>query len=418
MSHPRHAAAAGEPLTPSASVPSAALVSGTRFPALDGLRIVGAVAVVTTHVGFESGEAISGPFNGLLSRLDAGVALFFVVSGFLLFGPHVRAHLQALPGPATAAYLKHRALRILPPLWIAVAAVWAFIPLSPGVSGWTYLRHATLTQIYGSDGSTWGLTQMWSLATEAAFYLALPVLAWLLTRGGRDRRWLPRTTSVLLGLQVIAMVWLGIAHTGGNERAALWLPAYLGWFGVGMALAAWHWSRRLGGAPTGTLDAIAATPGAVYALAAGWFVLLSTPIAGPYTLEPPSVGAALVKNLGYAVLGGLLVLPAVAPLANGSRIVAALSSGPAKVLGDISYGVFCYHLVVLGLVERAIHHEVLHGNFWPLELLTLAITLPVAWLSYRFVERPIMRWGRRSESASPTASAAITTDAIPASTPH
>lgn len=393
-------------------------VPSTRFPALDGLRIVGALGVVTTHVGFESGQAINGPFAGLLSRLDAGVALFFVISGFLLFHPHARAHLTGVPRPRPSTYLKHRALRILPPLWIAVVATWLLIPRSAGASEWTYLRHATLTQIYSSDGSTWGLTQMWSLATEAAFYLALPVLAWLITRGSRDRRWVHRRIGGLLVLELLAVGWLAFAHSGGNERAALWLPAYLGWFGVGMALATWHAARSLGSLHLGPLDDIAATAGAVYALAAAWFVLLSTPIAGPYTLEPPTVGQAVVKNLGYAVLGGLLVLPAVVPRPSGSRVLAVLSSRPAKALGDISYGVFCYHLVVLGLVERAIHHETLHGNFWPLELLTLAVTVPLAWLSYRFVERPIIRWGRRNEDRTSSPAPLATTSATAASTPH
>ena len=56
-----------------------------RFPALDGLRIAGAVAVVSTHVGFTSGASLNGQQAGLLARLDAGVPLFFVVSGFLLY---------------------------------------------------------------------------------------------------------------------------------------------------------------------------------------------------------------------------------------------------------------------------------------------------------------------------------------------
>ena len=73
---------------------------------------------MSTHVGFDSGDALRGPFDGLLSRLDAGVAIFFVISGFLLYRPHVIATVEARPRPATGNYLWHRALRIMPALWI------------------------------------------------------------------------------------------------------------------------------------------------------------------------------------------------------------------------------------------------------------------------------------------------------------
>ena len=63
-------------------------------------------------------------------------------------------------------------------------------------------------------------------------------------------------------------------------------------------------------------------------------------------------------------------------------------------LGDVSYGVFAYHLLVLELVGRAMGLEDFAGGFWWLLLTTLAVSLAVATLSYRYVERPLIRWGR------------------------
>ncbi|MCW2712328.1 MAG: acyltransferase 3, partial [Marmoricola sp.] len=65
------------------------LEQGPTFPVLDTLRAVGALAVVTTHVTFQSGDYVRhGIVGALLSRLDVGVAIFFVLSGFLLSRPY------------------------------------------------------------------------------------------------------------------------------------------------------------------------------------------------------------------------------------------------------------------------------------------------------------------------------------------
>jgi len=51
----------------------------TAFLGLNGIRAVGALLVLTTHVGFHSGAALNSTFNGLLSRMDVGVAIFWLL---------------------------------------------------------------------------------------------------------------------------------------------------------------------------------------------------------------------------------------------------------------------------------------------------------------------------------------------------
>src|SRR4051812_50028621 len=71
-----------------------------RFAPVDGLRAVAACAVVITHTAFLSGFNGHGFAGQITARLDAGVALFFVISGFLLYRPFVAARLQGRSGPA------------------------------------------------------------------------------------------------------------------------------------------------------------------------------------------------------------------------------------------------------------------------------------------------------------------------------
>lgn len=396
----------------------------TRFAALDGLRIVGALMVVTTHVGFSSGLAIHGPYAGLLARLDAGVPLFFVVSGFLLCRPHVRARLGSATPEQTAAaadlrtYLRHRASRILPAAWVAVLA--AYLLLQHDRIGLIhYLRVATMSQIYVPSPSVPGLTQMWSLSTEVAFYLVLPLAAWGMAR-------LPRTTwltwselalVVLACLPAVSLAWIVLTHDNVSGVTNYWLPEYLGWFGGGMALAVWHEGRLAGELPRTAVDDLVASPGTLWAAAGALYLLLTTRLAGPYGLDRATLLEAGTKNLGYTVLAVLVVLPCIAAEPSSSRVVAALGSRPARLLGDLSYGVFVYHLVVLALVERAIGHKPFTGDFLVLWPLTVVGSVLVAWVSHRYLEEPIMRRARRRDprrsrpAAVPTARVTAERDA-------
>ena len=64
----------------------------------------------------------------MLSRLDIGVAIFFAISGFLLYRPHVVAWFEETRAAATLPYLRNRALRILPALWVAVLLAALLVP--------------------------------------------------------------------------------------------------------------------------------------------------------------------------------------------------------------------------------------------------------------------------------------------------
>ncbi len=142
---------------------------------IDGFRALAATAVVMTHVGFQTGEALSGSFSGVLARLDVGVALFFLISGFLLFRPHAVRHLSALPAPRVKPYLWRRALRLFPALWLAIIGTSLLVDQVDDVPLRTWFAQVFLVQTYLPDTQLLGFTQIWSLATEVAFYAFLPL---------------------------------------------------------------------------------------------------------------------------------------------------------------------------------------------------------------------------------------------------
>ena len=219
--------------------------AGTYFPAMDGYRAVAALAVLLAHVALLSGIVRTNTaFGPYLARADVGVSVFFLLSGFLLYRPFVAARLAGRPSGSLGGYVRRRALRILPAYWFALTIV-AFVLKAPGFeSPHSIPAHYLLLHPYDVDQVTGGpIQQSWTLATEVAFYVFLPVWAWLLAR--RDR-----TPSRQIRVEVIGLVALWSAAIGlklavviqgtDTERFGLygtWLPFRLDEFALGMGLA-------------------------------------------------------------------------------------------------------------------------------------------------------------------------------------
>ena len=89
-------------------------VGGTRgfLPAVEGMRACAAMGVVLTHVAFQTGTS-SGVIGRLLHRFDLAVAVFFALSGFLLWRGHAAAARGLRHRPLTGHYLRSRLVRIL-----------------------------------------------------------------------------------------------------------------------------------------------------------------------------------------------------------------------------------------------------------------------------------------------------------------
>ena len=359
-------------------------VSGVdRVPALTGVRAVAALLVVATHAAYTTGKYTHG-FAGLVySRMEIGVPIFFALSGLLLFGPWVNSATRGSAAPSLRRYAWHRVRRIMPAYIVTVLAAYAIYHFraggpNPGHTWYGLLRNLTLTQIYTDNYGFallhQGLTQMWSLAVEVAFYAALPLLAYLLLVVVCRRRWRPwPLLGGLAALAVISPAWMVLVHTTDflPDGARLWLPGYLAWFVGGMALTVLaalgvrcYW--------------FVAVP-----LAMVCFLIVSTPIAGEPTTSPTGLAQAVTKTVFYAVIATLIL----APLALGDtgRYTRLLASRPMVWLGEISYEIFLVHLVVMEVVMvEILHWPVYTGSMPVLFLVTVALTIPVAWLLHRF----------------------------------
>lgn len=353
-----------------------------RVASLTGVRAVAALLVVGTHAAYTTGKYTHGYWGLFGARLEIGVPIFFVLSGFLLFRPWVKSAATGSPWPSLSRYARHRVRRIMPAYVVTVLVAYVLYHYheagpNPGHSWLGLIRNVTLTQIY-TDGYLGkylhqGLTQMWSLAVEASFYVLLPALAYLLLVLMCRRQWRPKVlVAAILLMMLISPGWLVLVHTDRlfPDGARLWLPTYLAWFLGGMLLT--------------VLQAMGVRAYAAVAipLAIVCYFIVSTPIAGAPTTSPASLPEALWKTIFYAVIATL----AVAPLALGDkgRYSRLLASRPMVWLGEISYEIFLIHFMTMEFaMVHIVRARVYTGPMLNLYIATVVVTVPLAWLLHR-----------------------------------
>lgn len=362
------------------------------FPTLNALRAIGAIMVVLTHAAFNTGRINLGWSGAVLARFDFGVTIFFILSGFLLSRPWFLAAALHEHRPSARHYFWKRALRILPLYWVVVVVALLLDPVNADADWVDWVTNLTFTQLYTDDLLPSSLTQMWSLCTEVAFYLVLPLLCVaLIGRPGRGLR-LRRVLTGAGALSVLGIAWqVAVAQIPGAEgHYAQWLPGYVPWFMVGVVFAAI--SANLTASPRDhVLDRLATDLTGCWILGAGIFAIACTPVAGPRLLLVPGAWEAGSKVVLYTLAGAFIVLPFVFGPERDGRMRQWLSGTVPTWLGDISYGIFAIHMLVLNLVFSVLDLEVFTGRFPTVVVLTLTITITLASFSFYLFEKPILR---------------------------
>lgn len=362
-----------------------------RLAGMEGFRAIAAMSVLVYHVYYYAapdGRAVDlGVFTKIVDNFRAGVTLFFVLSGFLLYRVFVGAALRGGSMPSVRQYLRNRALRILPAYWvilIAVALVFQFELLTTPL---TLLANLLLLQNYvpsylagGEQGL--GIVPAWSLVVEVSFYVLVPILGYIAVRLASRRG---RGVAAAL-VPVGAMLAAGLAAKAitramePSDAMAIWnhaLPTHADWFAAGMALAVarvLHEDGRL------HLRRRWVAAGAV---GATLFAVLSAKLTYQGTLsglEQQTANAVL-----FAVALGFVVLSS--PQA---RAVRWLSWRPVVFLGLASYSLFLVHdPIVRGFRDWGLTFGGTTG--FAVNLVVIAgVSIVLASASYLYVERPAL----------------------------
>ncbi|WP_156737960.1 acyltransferase family protein [Mycobacterium scrofulaceum] len=380
-------------------------VGGIRsfLPAVEGMRACAAMGVVVTHVAFQTGHS-SGVSGRLFGRFDLAVAVFFALSGFLLWRGHAAAARGLRPPPRTGHYLRSRFVRIMPAYVVAVVVILSLLPDADHASPTVWLANLTLTQIYVPLTLTGGLTQMWSLSVEVSFYLALPILALLARRLPVGAR-----VPVIAALAALSWAWGWVPiHFGSGTNPLNWPPAFFSWFAAGMLLAEWVHS------PVGLPARLARHRVVMAVVAVLAYLLAASPLAGPEGLIPGTATQFAVKTAAGSLVAFALVAPLVLDRIDTPHRL--LGSTVMVTLGRWSYGLFVWHLAALAMVFPVLGTFAFTGRMPSVLVLTLIFGWAIAAVSYGLVESPcreaLRRWEKHESPAEADEVADAEADAI------
>jgi peptidoglycan/LPS O-acetylase OafA/YrhL len=329
-----------------------------------------------------------------------GVDLFFVLSGFLI----TTLLLEEWVGTnriSLVAFWGRRAKRLLPALFLVVAALALYLVLNgnfggPGANGLVDLSGlrgdsiATLLYVnnwhqiftnqsyFAQFSAPSPLQHTWSLAIEEQFYLVWPLVLLLLLRV-RRRSWRGTGVAVTVGLGVLSSILMAVMFHPGSDPSRVYYGTDTRLFdlmaGAAIAFVA---AARPQPKPQARRTLNVVGPIAAAVLAVFW---ITAGTAGGLPTNFMFEGGFLL----CAGLAGLVV--ADARLTEPGTFSRGLAWSPLHFLGTISYGIYLWHWPVIVYLNGSRTGL----STWPLDLLRILVTLAVATASYYLVERPIRR---------------------------
>nr|WP_254440729.1 acyltransferase family protein [Ruegeria sp. HKCCA6837] len=345
----------------------------TYRPEIDGLRTIAVLSVLIYHAKFDLGdkEILIGGF--------LGVDVFFVISGFLVTSI-IQKEWASTQKFSFINFYERRARRLLPALFLVIFATWpiAWILLLP--SPMVEFVKSQLASVFFISNMFWwdasltygarpGLVQpflhTWSLAVEEQFYLIFPLLYLAVLRFARRD-----VTILALG---IAGVTLGLVFAEFMSQRSwtlsfFWLPSRLWELLAGGVLA--HLLARFPGFMHSAVTLRIMPP-------IGLFCIIVPLLVMDVHWHHPGLGTLV------PVLGTVLIIWFANPSDPVTRL---LSSMPFVAVGLISYSLYLWHYPIFAF-GRILEYDpgVSSKTVW------FALSFTLAFLSYRFVERPFRR---------------------------
>ena len=299
-----------------------------------------------------------------------GVNLFFTLSGFIITRLLLREELQYGRIDWSAFWVR-RILRIWPLYYLIFLIGFLGLPFSDRIHGiglsspqmpWFGLFLGNWSMIhFGPIGSDI-LSILWSVCVEEQFYIFIPmVIAILGTRG----RWIFAISGILIAiLQRISLARSGVEQYQITYNSVAQMDSILA--GVLLALALNHEPMR----------------NTIVHLTKKYLVWLILPVS-LFLITRNHLGHEIVlRQVVDPVAIWLVAVVWIMVAAAGSPRFSRILSWPAFVgAGKISYGLYMWHEILLSLFGSG--------------FITLAAVILTAWLSYEFLEKPVLRYKRR-----------------------
>ena len=368
-----------------------------RNSALDSLRGLSTILIVVYHISFVSGYTVAhaNSSGAYIDRLNIGVAIFFVLSGFLIFRPFAHSLIHGSPLPKTRNYYLKRAARILPGYWLALFVLAGLDALTiVNTSG--FIRNVFIVHSFTEHNVFTGIRQAWTLAVEMSFYVVVPAFAYVFVRQTKRRNG-PVVVSTLL--KALSFLFLGayafrlFIHQIDFwflDTAHIWLPSHMDTLALGMGLAVLVEAPASAKTLLKVKNFIANHTGS-FVVCSVFVWLISANINMAIGLNRTEFHIDLLGHFLYGIASVLLVAPFCVD--SQALLVKAMSFRLFTWLGTISYGIYLWHMAFLGgnFSEKYMPYTENDGQVLLRFLVVLPASIAIASLSYYVLERPIMR---------------------------
>jgi peptidoglycan/LPS O-acetylase OafA/YrhL len=356
-----------------------------RENGLDAVRLFAAAQVAILHTWEFMIPEETGSFFFEMLRLFPGVPIFFFISGYLISKSFERS-------PSIAEYGKNRFLRLYPALVICVLVnllmVWLtgyFSVSSPsaGDVALLFIAKTTVVQFYNPDfmrafGDGVLNGSLWTICVEVQFYFLVPIL-YTLFGAGKTKNISARTLIALIAIFVIANRMLYGLRDEYSESIL--------WKLYRVSFAPWFYMFLVGVLVQRNFDKVASVISRFSGLL----------MAGVYLLVAFVGTQYLGLSTGNEVSPFLFVflIPLVIKLAyTKSKQVNSVMKG-----NDISYGIYIWHMPIVNQMLYLDHRS----EHWQ-ALLVVLLTVVIAILSWRYIEKPALGFKKYSLNKQPAAS--------------
>jgi len=351
------------------------------FPGLTGLRTIAFLMVFCVHMiptvpdkGLGSHWLMIFKWSG-----SYGVTLFFALSSFLittlLFEEKARTHTVDIK-----KFYFRRILRIWPVfyLMIAVAVVTNIFVLKAPIHWPLILRFCTFTGNFGlsvedNNAAPAAIGVLWSVCVEEQFYLIWPLVVRFCSKR--------LVTAVSIGIILIG-IGFRASMAGHIQADVVWSNSlgHLDCFGYG-ALASMYLRGRKFAPDWATGAGIAALFVGLYALEG--------------VLPYKSMGAGVVRLGGMIDYTLLAIACALIVWLASTLRSGLLVSKPMVAMGQITYGLYAYHIFANRIMLRAVPR--LETSPLLAAVGTLALSIAIAAASYKYFEAPFLKLKTRMQ---------------------
>ncbi len=351
------------------------------IPAIDGLRALAVIAVMFYHLGF---SWIPGGF--------LGVDLFFVISGYVitrllldsiaqsggldLRGFYIARIRRLLPALAFMVISTMIAIGIWAPDTIKRLLLDAPFSLTGTMNWWLVARHQ---DYFESIGRPPLLQHTWSLAVEAQFYLAWPlILYFILKKFGQKH--IPAAALFIAAASGIALLLLSFSLDASNASKVSHVYFGTDTHSIGLFLGAalavsWIPQNFTTSVTKKAQDFIDGVGVAGFIGIVAAFLLIDETQPTLYKIAFPLAG----------ICGAAIIMSVVHP---ASRFAPILQNPVLLWIGERSYAIYLWHWVIFQVTRPSMD---LAGQTWALYALRILIVFALSDISLRYIELPIRR---------------------------